>query len=254
MKLLRTATAIGVAAVLATTVTACGGSPEAATGKETDSGGSAKPAAKPATKPAAEPATKNVAENTTTLRTLNKLDETPATLADATLVLVDYQNTYTSGVMELDGWQPAVDNTAALLKRARAAGTPVIHIVDKGYDLTSEAGQIIPAVKPVKGEPVVEKSVPNAFHGTNLAAEVKKAGRTNVIIAGFMTNMCTLFTTQGAFINGNSPTVVADASATRPLPLNGNPNGIPAEQLHASALATIQDLYGVVVPTQKSLR
>lgn len=190
----------------------------------------------------------------TTLRELNGFDATPATLADATLILVDYQNTYTEGVMELDGWKPAVDNAAALLKRARAAGTPVIHIVDQGYDLTSEAGQIISAVRPAKGEPVVEKSVPNGFHGTNLAAEVKKAGRNNVIIAGFMTNMCTLFTTQGAFINGNNPTVVADASATRPLPLNGHPNGIPAQQLHASALATIQDLYGVVVPAQKSLK
>lgn len=244
MKLLRTATAIGVAAVLAATATACGGSSEAATGKDGAASAS----------PTSSAPTKNVAEDTTTLRRLNEFDETPATLADATLILVDYQNTYTEGVMELDGWKPAVENTAALLKRARAAKTPVIHIVDKGYDLTSEAGRIIPAVKPVKGEPVVEKSVPNGFHGTNLADEVKKAGRKNVIIAGFMTNMCTLFTAQGAFINGNSPTVVADASATRPLPLNGNPNGIPAQQLHESALATVQDLYGVVVPTQKSLK
>ncbi|MFE7339714.1 isochorismatase family protein [Streptomyces griseus] len=248
MKLLRTATAIGVAAVLATTATACGGSSEAATGKDDA------PSAPASSSPPAKNTARNVAEDTTTLRELNKLDETPATLADATLILVDYQNTYTEGVMELDGWKPAVENTAALLKRARAAKTPVIHIVDKGYDLSSEAGQIIPALKPAKGEPVVEKSVPNGFHDTNLAEEVKKAGRENVIIAGFMTNMCTLFTTQGAFLNGNHPTVVADASATRPLPLNGNPNGIPSEQLHASALATVQDLYGVVVPTQKSLK
>ncbi|MFJ7086320.1 isochorismatase family protein [Streptomyces griseus] len=248
MKLLRTATAIGVAAVLAATATACGGSSEAATGKDEA------PSAPAASSPPAKNTARNVAEDTTTLRELNKLDETPATLADATLILVDYQNTYTEGVMELDGWKPAVENTAALLKRARAAKTPVIHIVDKGYDLSSEAGQIIPALKPAKGEPVVEKSVPNGFHDTNLADEVKKAGRENVIIAGFMTNMCTLFTTQGAFLNGNHPTVVADASATRPLPLNGNPNGIPAQQLHESALATVQDLYGVVVPTQKSLK
>ncbi|OKI90685.1 isochorismatase [Streptomyces sp. CB02414] len=187
------------------------------------------------------------------MRELNKLGETPATLSDATLILVDYQNTYTEGVMELDGWKPAVDNAEALLKRAREAGTPVIHIVDKGYDLKSKAGQIIPALQPVKGEPVVEKSVPNAFHGTDLAEQVKKAGNKNVIVAGFMTNMCTLFTAQGAFLNGNAPTVVADASATRPLPLKGNPNGIPAQQVHEAALATVQDLYGVVVPSQRSL-
>ncbi|MFB7085828.1 cysteine hydrolase family protein [Streptomyces sp. NPDC056296] len=239
MKLLRPAVALATAAVLSVTVAACGGSSEAATSEDKPS--------------AAATAQKNVAKDTTTLRKLNGLGETPATLSDATLILVDYQNTYTEGVMELDGWKPAVDNAEALLKRAREAGTPVIHIVDKGYDLKSKAGQIIPALKPAKGEPVVEKSVPNAFHGTDLAEQVKKAGNKNVIVAGFMTNMCTLFTAQGAFLNGNAPTVVADASATRPLPLKGNPNGIPAQQVHEAALATVQDLYGVVVPSQKSL-
>ncbi|XVV34809.1 cysteine hydrolase family protein [Streptomyces sp. CA-100214] len=239
MKLPRPAVALAAAAVLSVTATACGGESEAATGK-----GEPSASATTAT---------NVAKDTTTLRQLNKFDETPATLSDATLILVDYQNTYTSGVMELDGWKPAVDNAEALLKRARKAGTPVIHIVDKGYDLKSEAGRIIPALKPAKGEPVVEKSAPNAFHGTDLAEQVKKAGNKNVIVAGFMTNMCTLFTAQGAFLNGNAPTVVADASATRPLPLKGKPNGIPAEQVHEAALATVQDLYGVVVPSQKSL-
>ncbi|MFF0187585.1 isochorismatase family protein [Streptomyces sp. NPDC005244] len=238
MKVLRTAAALSVATVLAVTATACGGSSEAAS----------LPGGKPS--PVAE---RNVAKDTTTLRQLNKLDETPATLSDATLILVDFQNTYTQGVMELDGWRAAVNNAEELLRRARRTGTPVIHIVDKGYDLKSKAGRIIPALKPAKGEPVVEKTVPNGFHGTNLASEVKKAGRENVIIAGFMTNMCTLFTTQGAFLNGNRPTVVADASATRALPLNGSPNGIPARQVHESALATVQDLYGVVVPSQRSI-
>ncbi|GAA1368615.1 isochorismatase family protein [Streptomyces beijiangensis] len=241
MKLLRLAAALGAATVLAATMTACGGSSEAAA--RTD-GHDKKPS---------PTAGQNVAKNTTTLRELNGFDETPAKLSDATLILVDYQNTYTDGVMELDGWREAVKNTKILLDRARKAGTPVIHIVDKGYDLKSKAGQIIPALKPAKGEPVVEKTVPNGFHKTNLADEVKKAGHKNLIITGFMTNMCTLFTTQGAFLNGNNPTVVADTSATRPLPLNGNPRGIPAQQVHEAALATVQDLYGVVVPKQRDL-
>ncbi|MGW1598263.1 isochorismatase family protein [Streptomyces sp. NPDC002343] len=240
MKSPRTVVALGAIALLAATVTACGGDSEAATAKD-------KPSASAST------ARTNVAEDTKTLRQLNGFDETPATLSDAALILVDYQNTYTDGVMELDGWQPAVNSAQALLKRARAAGTPVIHIVDKGYDLKSKAGQIIPALKPAKGEPVVVKSVPNGFHHTDLAEKVKKTGKKKVIVAGFMTNMCVLFTTQGAFLNGYQPTVVADASATRPLPLKGNPDGIPARQLHESALATVQDLYGVVVPSQKSL-
>ncbi|CAL9332910.1 Peroxyureidoacrylate_ureidoacrylate amidohydrolase RutB [Streptomyces sp. enrichment culture] len=238
MKPLRSAVALCSAALLAATVAACGGSSQAVS---------------PKSEPSAPATGTNAAEDTTTLRELNGFDETPARLSDAALILVDYQNTYTEGVMELDGWRPAVDNAVDLLARAREAGTPVIHIVDKGYDLKSKAGRIIPALEPAEGEPVVEKSVPDAFHGTGLAEQVEKTGRKKVIVAGFMTNMCVLFTTQGAFLGGYEPTVVADASATRPLPLKGDPNGIPAEQVHEAALATVQDLYGVVVPSQKSL-
>ncbi|WP_329125053.1 cysteine hydrolase family protein [Streptomyces sp. NBC_01465] len=233
MKLLRPALALAAAAVLAATATACGGDSEAATRTDRH---------------------ENYAKDTTTLRQLMKLDETPAKLSDATLVLVDYQNVYTGGAMELTGWREAVKNTRSLLERARKAHTPVIHIVEKGYDLDSRAGQIIPALRPAKGEVVVEKAVPNGFHGTNLDEELQKTGRKNVIIAGFMTHMCTLFTAEGAVYDGYHPTVVGDASATRPLPVNGNPRGIPAKQVHEAALATIQDRFGVVVPEQRDIR
>ncbi|MET9253474.1 isochorismatase family protein [Streptomyces sp. NPDC003717] len=240
--LYRSAAALGAATVLAATLSACGGDSEAATRAE---GQDPKPSPTAGT---------DYAKDTTTLRELTKQDETPAKLSDATLVLVDYQNVYTGGTMELTGWRAAVDNTKALLERARKAHTPVVHVVEKGYDLTSKAGQIIPALKPAKGEAVVEKAVPNGFHDTDLAAELKKTGRKNVIIAGFMTHMCTLFTTEGAVYNGYKPTVVGDASATRPLPLNGNPRGIPAQQVQEAALATIQDRFGVVVPKQRDVR
>jgi nicotinamidase-related amidase len=67
-----------------------------------------------------------------TLRELTGLDQTPASLADATLILVDYQNSYTTGAMELEGWDAALDAAADLLERARAAGTTVIHVQHDG--------------------------------------------------------------------------------------------------------------------------
>ncbi|MDX3342786.1 cysteine hydrolase family protein [Streptomyces sp. ID03-2B] len=193
----------------------------------------------------------------TTLRELNGFDAAPATLTGSTLILIDLQNTYTRGVMELDGWQASLDAAAQLLERAREAGTKVVHVINDGgegtpYDIRAEIGRIHPAVAPADGETVVVKQVPNAFHGTDLGEHVPEGQ--DVIIAGWMTHMCVAFTAQGAFLRGNRPTVVADACATRSLPLNGNPNGIPARQLHESALATVQDLYGVVVSTQKSLK
>ncbi|MFD0038429.1 isochorismatase family protein [Streptomyces anulatus] len=191
----------------------------------------------------------------TTLRELNGFDATPAALAGSTLILVDYQNTYTRGVMELDGWQDSLDAAARLLARAREAGTKVVHVVNDGgegtpYDIRAEIGRIHPAVAPADGETVVVKKAPDSFHGTDLGEHVPEGG--DVIIAGWMTHMCVAFTAQGAFLRGNRPTVVADACATRSLPVAGT--DLDARQVHHGALATIGDLYGVVVPTQESLR
>ncbi|GGR85546.1 isochorismatase family protein [Streptomyces nojiriensis] len=192
----------------------------------------------------------------TTLRDLSGLDQGPASAAEATLILIDCQNTYTRGVMELTGWEAALDAAAALLARARAAGAKVIHVVNDGgegspYDIRAEIGRIHPRVAPVDGEPVVVKTVPNGFVETDLGDHVDAAGHKDVILAGFMTHMCVAFTAEGAFLRGNRPTVVADACATRPL--RTPVAEVSAEQLHHAALATIADLYGVVVPSVSSL-
>ncbi|ANP50151.1 nicotinamidase-related amidase [Streptomyces griseochromogenes] len=194
---------------------------------------------------------------TTTLRELNGFDQTPASLADATLILIDYQNTYTRGVMELEGWEPALDAAADLLARARAAGAKVVHVINDGgegtpYDIRAEIGRIHPRVAPADGETVVVKQVPNAFLDTDLGDHVDAAGHKDVVVAGFMTHMCVLFTAQGAFLRGNRPTVVADASATRPL--RTAVAEVSAGQVHHGALATIEDLWGVVVPSADALR
>ncbi|MFT3715443.1 MAG: isochorismatase family protein [Gordonia sp. (in: high G+C Gram-positive bacteria)] len=193
---------------------------------------------------------------TTTLRDINGLNRTPAVPTESTLILVDYQNTYTRGVMELEGWAPALDAAADLLRRARAAGTPVIHVVHDGgpgspYDIHTDIGAIHPSVAPVTGEPIVVKTAPNAFVGTDLGELVDEAGHANVIVIGFMTHMCVTFTSEGGFLHGSAVTVVADACATRPL--QSAAGAVTAAELHRSALATINDLYGVVVESADDL-
>ncbi|ONF68752.1 isochorismatase family protein [Amycolatopsis keratiniphila] len=192
----------------------------------------------------------------TTLREISTLPTTPAALSDATVILVDYQNTYTRGVMELDGWEAALDEAATLLARARAAGATVIHVMHDGgegspYDLGQDIGRIHERVAPDPGEEVVVKTAPNSFVGTRLGELVDAAGHRDVVVAGFMTHMCVTFTAEGAFLRGNSPTVVAAACATRPLPSVDGP--VTAAEQHRAALATIGDLYAVVVDTAAEL-
>jgi nicotinamidase-related amidase len=185
----------------------------------------------------------------TTLRTLAGMPATPASLADSTLIMIDLQNTYTRGVMELEGVQPALDQAAELLDRARSAGIPVIHIQhDDGegglYDVRAEIGQIVDRVAPRDGETVIVKKYPNSFTGTDLNDRLTPGS--NLVLAGFMTHMCINSTARGAFSLGHSPTVVSGATATRALPgSDGEP--VTAAALHVASLAAIADLFGVVV-------
>ncbi|MUL75690.1 cysteine hydrolase family protein [Mycolicibacterium sp. CBMA 226] len=187
-----------------------------------------------------------------TLRELSSLPVEPVPLADSALVLIDCQNTYTQGVMELEGVQAALDETAALLDRARTAGIPVIHIQhDDGpgslYDIGADIGAIVDRVAPRGDEPVIVKQFPNSFVQTDLDERLKALGASNLVLAGFMTHMCVNSTARGAFSLGYAPTVVAAATATRTL---AGPDGqaVPAAALQAASLAGLADLVAVVAP------
>ncbi|WP_067812466.1 isochorismatase family protein [Actinomadura kijaniata] len=192
------------------------------------------------------------------LRDVVGLDNRLPRLADAALVMIDFQNTYRTGVMALEGAEPALAAGARLLSAARAAGAPVVHVVNDGgegspYDIRAEIGAISAEVAPADGEPVVVKRTPNAFHDTELDRTLRDLGvGEDLVLAGFMTHMCVAFTAQGAFALGYRPTVVAEATATRPLTA---PDGsvVPAAALQTAALTTIGDLFGVVAPTVDDL-
>ena len=192
-----------------------------------------------------------------TLRELSSLPVEPVRLADSALVLIDCQNTYTQGVMELEGVQAALDETAALLDRARTAGIPVIHIQhDDGpgslYDIGADIGAIVDRVAPRGDEPVIVKQFPNSFVQTELDERLKALGASNLVLAGFMTHMCVNSTARGAFSLGFAPTVVAAATATRTL---AGPDGqaVPAAALQAASLAGLADLFAVVAPNAAAI-
>ena len=185
------------------------------------------------------------------LRDITGMGHNPASLKDAALIMIDCQNTYRYGVMQLTGVEEAILECQKLLEMARDLKSPIIHIQhDAGagspYDITADIGAISVEVAPKNGEKVVVKNYPNSFVQTELEAYLKSLGVENIVLAGFMTHMCVNSTAHGGFNLGFKPTIVASATATRPLQ---GPNGIvvSAEQVHNSALAATRDLYAVVV-------
>ncbi|MBX9965218.1 MAG: cysteine hydrolase [Burkholderiales bacterium] len=193
----------------------------------------------------------------TTLRAVVGLPAEPHPLKDSALVLIDCQNTYRQGTLQLTGVEEALAEAQRLLAAARDAGIPVFHIQqDDGpgslFDINADIGRIAEAVAPGGNEPVVVKNYPNSFVGTDLHERLQAIGATNLVLAGFMTHMCVNSTARGAFNLGYNVTVVAGATATRDLP---KPSGgvVPAQSIHDASLASIADLFAVVVARTKDL-
>jgi nicotinamidase-related amidase len=190
-----------------------------------------------------------------TLLEMAGADLRPAPLAQSTLVIIDAQNEYLDGKLALPGIAAALDALGRLLAKARAAGAPVVHVQHKGragglFDLDAHGGAIIDQVRPAGTESVVAKPLPNAFAQTDLDATLKKIGRTQLVIAGFMTHMCVSSTARAALDLGYKATVAADAAATRDLP---DPMGgtIVADALHRAALAELADRFAIVATVDR---
>ena len=191
------------------------------------------------------------------LRDITGMGYGHANLKDSALIMVDCQNTYRRGVMQLTNVEPAIKEAQKLLQMARDLKIPIIHIqhdagVGTPYDVTAEIGAISSEVAPKNGEAVVVKNYPNAFVATPLEAQLKALGIENVVLAGFMTHMCINSTARGAFNLGFKPTVVASACATRSL-TGANGKVIDAQNMHDGALAAIRDLFAVVLDDVNAL-
>jgi nicotinamidase-related amidase len=170
-------------------------------------------------------------------------------LSKGVLVLIDIQNEYFEGPLKLSNVETASEVAAGLLKRARSAGTPVIHIRHNGkpggaFDPEAHRGAIHESVAPIDGETVIDKSLPNAYAGTNLAEALAEHPDRQPIFVGHMTHMCLSATTRAALDHGALATIVVDATATRDLP---NPMGgiVPASAVHSATIAALSDRFAV---------
>ncbi len=193
-----------------------------------------------------------------TLREIAGIGHQPAALKDSALIMIDCQNTYRTGVMQLTNVEEALKEARKLLELARELKIPVFHIRHDGgegspYDIRTEIGAISDEVAPIAGESVITKNYPNSFVLTDLDTQLKATGVKNIVLAGFMTHMCINSTAHGGFNLGYSPTVVASATATRPLEA-ANGKVISAQEVQDGAIASTRDLYAAIVNSVADIR
>jgi maleamate amidohydrolase len=147
-----------------------------------------------------------------------------------------------------------------VLEAARRAGIPVVHtrvayaaggadggvFVRKlpallGFVGDGPMGELMDAVAPVDGEPVLVKQYASAFFGTSLASTLTALGVDTLIVVGVSTSGCVRATAVDALQHGLIPMVVRDAVADR------------ASGPHEANLYDLQAKYAQVVSEDEAL-
>ena len=156
---------------------------------------------------------------------MTTLDNRPNTA----LLVVDVQNGVVDAAHDRD---TIVTNIAALVDKARAAGTAVVWVQhnDDGLPRDSEEWNYVRELAARADEPVVHKSWGDSFEDTDLEEVLaeRRAGR--LVVAGAQTDACIRSTLHGAIARGYDATLVADAHTTEDMSGYGAP---PPEQVIA---------------------
>lgn len=191
-----------------------------------------------------------------TLLQLTGRSYAPATLGTATLLIIDAQEEYRSGTLKLPDLEPALAQITSLLARARAGGTPIIHVRHLGipgglFDPQQPRGQFLAEAQPQDGETLVEKRLPNAFAGTDLHEQLQALGNLDLIVCGFMTHSSVSTTVRATKDYGYRCTLVERACATRDLP--GAQGLIDHTDMHRLEIAALADNFAVIVEDADSV-
>ncbi len=160
------------------------------------------------------------------------------------LVLIEYQNDFTSdggalhgavaGVMEQTGM---LENTRKLVAAAREAGATIVHapitfapgygelsahpygilkgVVDSTAFVKGEWGaEIVDTLAPQAGDVVIEgKRGLDAFASSNLEFILRARGITTIALGGFLTNCCVESTMRSGYEKGYQVITLADCVA-----------------------------------------
>ena len=175
----------------------------------------------------------------------------------AALLLIDVQRAF-----DEPRWGPrnnpqAESRIAQLLAAFRRTGRSVLHVKHNSTEPGSTLGPgkpgnaFKPEAAPLPREALFEKSVNNAFIGTELENHLRREGIDALVIAGFITNHCVSSTARMAANLGFRTLVVDDACAT--FDFKDQDGVIPAATMHRIGLAELRGEFAEVLETAEVL-
>jgi ureidoacrylate peracid hydrolase len=157
----------------------------------------------------------------------------------AAVIVVDMENDFLDegAVMEVPMARAFLPNMQAIVKAARRAGVPVVftrHVLYDHFDVAplefayipklraggvregTRGTEIVSALAPLPGEPVIVKHRPDAFHNTQLDTILRNlrgaGGVDTLVIIGTLTSICCESTARAAYMRDYKVMFVSDAN------------------------------------------
>nr|WP_320027115.1 cysteine hydrolase family protein [uncultured Acetobacterium sp.] len=176
------------------------------------------------------------------------------------LILIDIQNDYfKGGRFELNHSDKAALNAKNVLADFRKKDLPIFHIQhvnlrdDAPFFIAATEGvQINSLVSPLPDETLIIKHTPDSFFNTDLLPLLNEMEIKELVICGMMSHMCVDTTVRSAKRLGFEIELLSDACTTRDLLWENTL--IPAEMVHATFMAALQNTFAVVKNTSNFIK
>ncbi len=171
------------------------------------------------------------------------------------LIVIDVQNEYVTGNLPIEypDVNVSVANIGRAIDAARAASVPVVVVQNFApehapiFARGTDGAQLHPVVASRPRDHYVEKSLPSAFAGTDLAAWLAANRIDTLTIAGYMTHNCDASTVYHALHAGFAVEFLVDATGS--VPYENAAGSASAEEIHRVFSVVLQSRFAAVLPT-----
>ncbi|PYI18238.1 Isochorismatase hydrolase [Aspergillus japonicus CBS 114.51] len=185
------------------------------------------------------------------------LPPSTATLHDSTLIIIDAQNEYATGKLQVHDAAHSRAAIADLLARYRAAGAKqnIVHVLHRTpagapvFTPDTPLAEEFEELQPRPDEKVIFKHFPSSFAQTELHEHLQGLGAVGkkIVLVGYMAHVCVSTTARAGHELGYEVLVVKEAVGDRAIP------GVEAETLVDVALYEIGDAFGTVLKEGKEI-
>ena len=173
------------------------------------------------------------------------------------LIVIDVQNEYVTGnlLIEFPDIRLSLANIAKAMDAARAADIPVVVVQNTApadapiFNKGTLGWELHEVVASRPRDHYVEKALPSAFAGTDLADWLREQRIDTLSVTGYMTHNCVDSTVKQALHSGLAVEVLYDATGS--LSYANRAGSVSAEQIHRTHAVVWQSRFAAVLNTDE---